>query len=166
MKKIQAVTIIETLITLLAISFMISGPIFFVSRSFAYAKFVQDKIVATSLAQEGLELATSLRNSATSTFTTNVDAACLSTGCAIDWNGSSNEPNVRQCNSSDTSCRLLLIENTYRHTAAGEPSKYLRALTIEKNDTLQSYTITSRVWSDEDTTFKTDVSLKKILYAN
>lgn len=166
MKKLHAVTLIETLITLLAISFMISGPIFFVSRSFAYARFVQNKIVATSLAQEGLELATSLRNSATSTFATAMDSTCLPTGCAIDWNGTSNEPVVRQCNTSDTSCRLLLVDNTYRHTAGGDPSQYLRALIVEKNDSMHSYAITSRVWSDEDTAFKTDVSLKKILYAN
>jgi hypothetical protein len=164
--KLQAVTIIETLITLLAISFMIAGPIFFVSRSFAYSKFVQDKIVAISLAQEGLELATSLRNNATTTFSAEVDSICLSNVCLIDWNGSGNVPSLNSCDMLGSTCRLTLLSNTYRHVAGGEPTKYLRALSFEKDDNMHAYTVSSRVWSDEDVVFKVDVNLKKILYAN
>lgn len=172
MKKLSGVTLIETLITLLAISFMIAGPIFFVSRSFSYSKYVQDKIVATSLAQEGLELATSLRNNSTTTFATIVDSQCLSGACSVDWNGSSNTPSISPCDESSLSCRLNLLKSdtdnseTYRMTGAGEGSKFLRALIIQKNSSNNAYTVTSRVWSDEDSTFKVDVKLKKILYAN
>ena len=61
-KKIKAFTILETLITLLAISIMIVGPVMFVTKSYHYSNFVKAKIIATGLSQEGLELATSLRN--------------------------------------------------------------------------------------------------------
>jgi hypothetical protein len=167
--KFKAVTLVETLITLLAISFMIAGPIFFVSRSFSYAGYVQQKIIATGLAQEGLELATSLRNNSTTTFTTQMDANCAG-NCAIDWNGESDTPTLFSCDPSTNNCRLNLVNingaETFRALGAGEQSPYLRALSVEKNDTLQSYTVTSRVWSKEDATFIVDVKLKKILYAN
>lgn len=165
-KKLRAITIVETLITLLAISIMISGPVYFVSKSFQYSKFLQDKMTATALSQEGLELATSLRNLSTTTFATTLDSSCGSGVCAIDWSGDSDQPRVLPCDQSNNTCQLMIVNENgfevWKHAGA-ETSRFLRALYVNKNST-NGYTVESRVWVNEDTAFPIDVRLKKILY--
>lgn len=167
LQKIKALTIVETLITLLAMSFMIAGPIFFISRSFSYSHYLQKKTIANSLAQEGLELVTSWRNNSTTTFSSTVDSVCLNSSCAVDWNGSSDIPTLRSCSQENESCRLYLYSENgiqmFRHGIGTEASPYLRSLNISKSG--NAYIIESRVWSEEDPIFKIDVKLKKIIYA-
>jgi hypothetical protein len=164
--KLTAITIVETLITLLAISIMISGPVYFVSKSFQYSKFLQDKMTATALSQEGLELATSLRNLSTTTFSTSMDSICSSGVCAIDWSGDSDQPRVLPCDASNNSCQLMIVDEggleVWKHVGS-ETSRFLRALYVNKNST-NGYTVESRVWVNEDTAFPVEVKLKKILY--
>jgi Tfp pilus assembly protein PilV len=179
-KKKTAITIVETLITLLAISIMISGPVYFVSKSFQYSKFLQDKMIATALSQEGLELITSLRNLGitsssgetfegltTGSFSTAIEENCSTGVCAIDWTGDSSEPRLLPCDPSNNTCQLLVTRDdgfeVLKHAGA-EASGFLRAMYIVKNSD-NGYTVESRVWVNEDTAFPVDVRLKKILYA-
>jgi hypothetical protein len=178
-KKLTAVTIVETLITLLAISIMISGPVYFVSKSFQYSKFLQDKMTATSLSQEGLELITSLRNLGittsptapfeglnTSSFSVAIEENCSSGVCAVDWSGDSSEPRLLPCNPENNTCQLLVTREdgfeVWKHAGA-ETSRFLRALYITRNGD-GGYEVESRVWVNEDMAFPVDVRLKKILY--
>jgi hypothetical protein len=55
-KKLTAITIVETLITSACNKHHDLWPVYFVSKSFQYSKFLQDKMTATALSQEGLEL--------------------------------------------------------------------------------------------------------------
>jgi Tfp pilus assembly protein PilV len=164
-KKKKGFTIVETLITLLAISIMIAGPVTFAYKSFSYAKFVKYKMEALSLSQEGLELATSLRNgSANKTDFSDTVNGC-SIGCAIDWNGESSLPTATSCDGE--SCRLFEVldagNKTFRHIGDQE-TDYLRQVKFTKNAG-DSYTVESRVWRDEvSDEIKLDVILKKIIY--
>ena len=162
-KQKKGFTILETLITLLAISIMIVGPVTFVAKSYHYANFVKQKIIATGLSQEGLELATSLRNLDLAQFK-NMASAC-STSCAIDWNGNGSTPTYTPC--TDTGCQLSLITNddgsrSYRNIVGGEVSDFSRFIKITTNGS-QSYTVEADTYADVDG-LKLQVKLKKVMF--
>ncbi len=163
--KKDGFTIVETLITLLAISIMIAGPVTFAYKSFVYAKFVKYKIEGLSLSQEGLELATSLRNGAANKSDFQSIADSCSVGCSIDWNGESNLPTLTSCDGA--SCRLLQssadTNKTFR-SIGDINTDYFRQIKFTKNSG-ESYTVESKVWREEVLgEIKLDVSLKKIIY--
>jgi hypothetical protein len=167
--NIRAITIVETLITLLAISIMIAGPIAFVAKSFTYTKFLQSKTEANALAQEGIELVTSLRNYNSVIFKNAIDTNCLATGCLVDWNGIGNsETDIRlsPCIDSDESCRLYKINqnsiDSYRHAVGTEASDYLRQLKVIKYN--NAYIIKSRVWSKDASNIPLDITLQKTIF--
>jgi Tfp pilus assembly protein PilV len=158
-------TIIETLVTLLVVSIMIVGPVTFAYKSFVYSKFVKGKIEALSLSQEGLELATSLRNGSntSSDFVTLANACGI--GCSIDWNGESNLPTLTSC--QDETCRLLQSSadsnKTFRHIGDIN-TDYYRQLVFKKNQG-NSYLVTSKVWKvKDDGDIAVEVELKKNIF--
>lgn len=164
MKKIQAFTIVETLVTLLAITIMISAPLAFMVRSHNYAEIVRNKIISTGLAQEGLELITSLRNQNLNNFQTLASncAAIANGGCMIDWDGISDTPTIEQC--VDNGCQLFAssadINQMYRKTG-DNPTDFYRYVTLTQNGT-QSYTAESVSYSYVNGV-KVEVKLKKII---
>lgn len=163
MKK-NAFTIIETLVTLLAITIMISAPLAFMARSSNYSEVIRTKIIATGLSQEGLELATSLRNLNLANFQTAV-SSCTSgadSGCMIDWDGVSDTPTMEGC--AVENCQLFSessdITQMYRKTG-DTATGYFRYLTFVDNGG-QSYTVESVVYSFVNQ-IKVEVKLKKVM---
>jgi type II secretory pathway pseudopilin PulG len=163
-KKLSAFTIVETLVTLLAITLMISAPLAFMVRSHNYGEIVRNKIISTGLAQEGLELITSLRNQDLTNFQS-LAATCVAFpngGCMVDWNGVSNTPNVDTC--VDNGCQLFAStvdqNQMYRHTG-DIPTDFYRYVTLAQNGT-QSYTAEAVSYSYVNG-LKIEVRLKKII---
>ncbi len=164
-KNIKAFTILETLITILAISLMIVGPVAFVAKSFHYSDFINHKIIATGLSQEALELATSLRNLDLDEF--QKMASKCSKSCLIDWGGNGSTPTYSKCE-SDSECQLFLLPNSdgsrsYRHIYSSEASDFYRYIEITKNGS-QSYTVEANTYSYNNG-IKLEVKLKKIIFA-
>jgi len=166
MKKnnLKAFTIVETLVTLLAITIMISAPLAFMLRSHNYSEIVRNKIISTGLAQEGLELITSLRNQNLSNFQT-LSSNCVAVtngGCMIDWNGMSDTPTAEQC--IDNGCQLFAssadINQMYRKTG-DKSTDFYRYVTLAQNGT-QSYTAEAVSYSFVNGV-KVEVKLKKII---
>jgi type II secretory pathway pseudopilin PulG len=159
--KTKAFTIVETLVTLMAITIMISAPFTFMTRSYNYAGLITVKILATGLSQEGLELVTGFRNNDLSAFIT--AASSCSSSCSIDWDGSSVLPTMVPC--TGPSCELNTIDaenGFYRaQSAGGTPSGYFRYVKLTPNGT-QGYVLESTVYSYvEDNLIK--VTLKKVI---
>lgn len=157
----SAFTIIETLVTLLAISIMIAGPLTFMARSYSYATIIRAKVIETGLSQEGIELATSLRNDNLNNFQTTVNAC--SSGCMVDWNGISSKPTFLPC--SAETCRLFKSSsdtNTYYKTLGDIPTDYYRYVKFTAN-AADSYTVESVTYTYLND-IKVEVNLKKIIY--
>jgi type II secretory pathway pseudopilin PulG len=161
---VEAFTIVETLVTLLAITLMIAAPLTFMVRSHSYAEIVRNKIISTGLAQEGLELATSLRNQNLTNFQT-LAANCTAVangGCMIDWNGVSDTPTVETC--VDNGCQLFASSadpnQMYRKTG-DKPTDFYRYINLSANGS-QSYTAEAVAYSYVNG-IKVEVKLKKIL---
>ena len=162
-QKLKAFTILETLVTLLAISIMIVGPVTFVAKSYHYANFVKQKIIATGLSQEALELTTSLRNLSLSQFQTL--ASTCTNSCIIDWNGNGSTPTYSVCSSEG--CKLSLISEadgsrSYRNIVGGEESDFYRYIKVISNGT-QSYTVEANTYTYVDA-IKMEVKLQKVFF--
>jgi Tfp pilus assembly protein PilV len=159
--NMKAFTIIETLVTLLAITIMIAGPLTFMSRSYQYAEFIKYKTIGMGLAQEGLELATSLRNADLNEFNNVVDSC--QNGCMADWNGVSSIPTFTAC--IENSCRLLKSSSDtnilYRSIGDVETEffRYVKFTPISD----QSYGAESVVWANVNG-IKVETILKKIIF--
>ncbi len=163
--KLKTFTIVETLISILAISIMLVGPITFVSKSFKYASFTKDRIIAIALSQEGLELMTSLRNGSTDAEFVDIvtDADCGASVCSIDWNGSSDTPTLKTC--VENSCALYTLssdpKSSYRHGLGDTPTSFFREISIEDNGN-EIYTVRSRVYKEVDSSdIPVEITLKK-----
>lgn len=160
----NAFTIVETLVTLLAITLMISAPLAFMVRSHNYSEIVKNKIISTGLSQEGLELITSLRNQDLVNFQ-NLASVCATFpngGCMIDWNGVSDTPTVEAC--VDEACQLFStsIDSNQMFRKSGDtPTGFYRYVTLAQNG-VQSYTAESVSYSYVNNV-KVVVSLKKII---
>jgi type II secretory pathway pseudopilin PulG len=163
MKK-QAFTIVETLVTLLAITLMISAPLTFMVRSHSYAEIIRNKIISTGLSQEGLELITSLRNKNLTNFQSEAVkcVAVTNGGCMVDWNGVSDIPTVEVC--VDTGCQLFASSadpnQMYRKTGDRQTDFY-RYVTLAANGS-QSYTAEAVSYSYING-IKVEVKLKKVI---
>lgn len=159
--KIKGFTILETLITLLAISIMIAGPVTFVYKSFEYNNFVKQKVIATGLSSEALELATSLRNLDLAQF--QAFASACSSSCYIDWNGQGATAVYGPC--TGEGCRLALIPVgdgfAYRNTL-GDNSDFYRYVKVTQNGT-QSYTIDATTYSKYNN-IDLNVTLRKVIF--
>ncbi len=162
----SAFTIVETLVTLLAITIMITAPLTFMYRSYSYSQLIRARIVATGLSQEGLELSTSLRNADVEAFKAEVNLTCAD-GCSIDWDGFSPLPRVAACTSqisslSDDSCRLGRDDDTL-FKVGGEPTDFFRKIKFTENPDRTGFIVESLVWSDVNGV-KVQVNLKKLLF--
>jgi type II secretory pathway pseudopilin PulG len=160
-KQKQAFTIVETLITLLAITIMIAGPLAFMYRSYHYSEFIKSKIVSFGLAQEGLELATSLRNSDLAAFQDVADDC--SESCMADWDGVSSTTVFTYC--SGESCKLYKssTDNTVIYRSSGDTETgHYRYVKFTPNGT-QGYTVESVAWQDVENT-RVEVNLKKFMF--
>ena len=162
MKKTQnAFTIVETMVTLLAITIMLTAPLSFMTRSYNYAEIITAKMIATGLSQEGLELATSYRNKNLVDF--QLKASACSSSCLIDWDGVAETPTIDTC--SGESCRLNTIDmqnGLYRAPAAGgTATDFYRYLTFTANGA-QSYTVESIAYKEVNG-IQVAVKLKKVI---
>ncbi len=173
MKK-QAFTIVETLVTLLAITIMISAPLAFMVRSHSYAEIIRNKTISTGLAQEGLELFTAFRNKDLATFKNAIELKCKTPidngGCSIDWNGEADDDplneNITVDSCQDDECQLYKPSGEeatmYRtNKITGEPTGFYRYLNVSPNGS-QSYTVESISYSYVNEV-KVSVKIKKVI---
>ena len=154
-----AFTIVETLITLVSITIMISGPLVFMVRSYQYAESIKARTVLVGLSQEGLELATSLRNKSLSEFQAAANA-CAGNSCSVSWSGSNDTPVFNIC----SECKLFKLstdENSFYQTIGDVDTGFYRYLTFTAPGT-QSYIVESIAYTVINGV-RTEVKLKKVI---
>ncbi len=150
-KNKKAFTIIETLTTLLAITIMITAPLAFMYKSYKYADFINSKVIATGLSQEGLELATAFRNGDLDGFKNKISEC--TTSCNIDWDGGTALPTMSVC--SGDSC-------TFAATDFNQNNNYYRSLKFTPNG-VGGYLVESIAWSYVEN-IKVEAKLTKMFF--
>lgn len=155
--------------TLLAISLMIAGPLTFMYRSYKYSEFSISRAVSLGLAQEGLELATSIRNASITTF--QAMANDCASGCMVDWDGEDDTPTYITCDMGDTNnegdCKLFKSKTDtsqlYRASISDpEFTGYFRAVKISSNG-VGGHMVESIAWSYVDE-IKVESKLSKMMF--
>lgn len=168
-KTKQAFTIVETLVTLLAITIMIAGPLTFMSRSYTYAEFITSRVISIGLAQEALELATAMRNiriedqGAEPGFKSIASSCSGSYQCRVDWTGDSSVPVFTQC--TGDSCELTKTsDEPYSSSGLGDETGFYRYIKFtETNTPGRGYLAEAVVWNFVDGR-RVEVKLVKLIY--
>jgi Tfp pilus assembly protein PilV len=142
--KNSGFTLVETLVAIFIFSFSILGIIVITGQGVGNVQYAKNRLIASYLAQEGIELVRNVRDTTVLTsswtdftdmlFTTNIcDASPGSFGCNFDqalWLSGANP--FTPCNIAED-CMLSYSQQT-GYTAdsnAGDPTKFSRSITTE-----------------------------------
>lgn len=131
-KKIKnsGFTLIETLVAVTILTLGIVGPLELAYRSISYTKLSQNQIVASYLAQEGVELVRHIRDTnkinGEPNWLKNLDK-CIGSKCYIDAQSASLEPDV--CGGS---CPYIKYSDALGYNySSPDPTIFIRNITID-----------------------------------
>lgn len=138
----RAFALVETLVAIAILVVGIVGPMSIAARSLQTAFYAREEMMATYLAQEGLEIVRRHRDSfvlENSTLNTHDWLPSISSntctapnGCGVDWNGDLST--ARSC-SSAANCRLYFDENSGLYSyESGTLSPFTRTIWISGVD--------------------------------
>ncbi len=145
MKKINKLntgfTLVETLVAISIFSISILGMMSVLGSGIANTNYAKRKIVATYLAQEGIEYIRNMRDTAvlytSNGWTSNFKAKAKIASCKNDTDqacGIDNSLlyNVFQCNSSSNFCKLFIDNGNYNSNNLGTDSGFVRKFWAEE----------------------------------
>jgi prepilin-type N-terminal cleavage/methylation domain len=147
-------TLVETLVAISILMISIAGPYYSVYKAVQTTYIARDKLIATALAQEGIEY---VRNVRDSNYLYNV----ANPGAQVDWlNG------LTPCTGSGVTCRVDTTKGTITPPVTcngacvplnissadvytydpGNPSRYTRSVNITAVDTKESIVTVTVTW--------------------
>ena len=146
-------TLLEVLVAVLVLGITIAAPLTLASRSLQAAQRSKNRIVATGLAQEGVELIHAIRSSnflSGRNWDQGLGSCRSPNGCYIDVG----DLGVHGCSAS---CRVLRFDGSLYQYDSGSNSIYTRKVSVSgSGDEMQ---ITASVsWADAVSTQSVDVS--------
>lgn len=131
---IKGFTLIETLIALLVIAIGVGGLFALVNQTVSFTANAAAQLTATSLAQEGIEIARNIRDS---------NFLKIHNGIAVQW-----DDGLTGCSSSTAGCeadyatgaleaqdRFLNLANGFYSYAAGVQTQFKRKIFVDSNGT-------------------------------
>jgi len=132
----QGFTLVETLVAISVLVVAIVVPLRVITQSLKSATFTREKITATHIAQEGLEL----MNAAYNMNTNDIDTAWSKWSSIYSGaSGFSFEPSTHAlvaCTSTSANpCKLYLDTNGYTHTVTATTTPYVRTMRVRANAT-------------------------------
>lgn len=143
-KNSKGFTLVETLVSLAIFSSAIVGMIVVTSQGINDTNYAKNKLVATALSQEGIEIVRNVRDSALLSDTTGTQGwatfisainPCLSIACAIDpLYTDISDLTIVQC-SADDECVLSRDElsgTAYYETTGNDDSNFSRFIEINE----------------------------------
>lgn len=143
-KNSKGFTLVETLVSLAIFSSAIVGMIVVTSQGINDTNYAKNKLVATALSQEGIEIVRNIRDSALLSDTTGTQGwatfisainPCLSMACAIDpLYTDISSLTIVQC-TADDECILSrdeLSSSAYYETTGNDDSSYSRFIQINE----------------------------------
>ncbi len=169
-------SLVETLVAITILLIVITGPLTLVSNSARSTNFANDQVMAFFLAQEGLELAQSVRddllipkfaiprpsgnawNDFTDISSSGVLQECFNGGCGIDQaTDLVGSVRVYSCPTAEhPNCRLYFNStpeqrSAYTHVggAGNIPSRYTRVVAMEETATGQVQVVSTVTWRSD-----------------
>lgn len=144
LSKEEGFTLVETLVAIAIFATAVTGLISITARGVNDNVFVKNKLTASYLAQEGVELVRNIR-----------DASALTTtpGNSDFWIDSFLETEVDSCYSDDGSEKCIIDGSLYPHVAIGCTDGICEPLTYDPDLNLYGYAL------PEDTMFTRTISI-------
>jgi len=144
-------TLVETLVAITILMVSIVGPMYAVFQAVQTTYIARDQLIATALAQEGVEYVRHTRDSNFLSTISNPGTpvpwlnglnACTGQSCMVDVTAAETTPPV----SCSGTCAPLKVSSTnlYSYDPSGSPSRFTRSVTIT-NMTPNDAVITSTV---------------------
>jgi prepilin-type N-terminal cleavage/methylation domain-containing protein len=137
-------TLVETLVAIAILMVAIVGPFYMLQQAITSANAARDQLIASSLAQEGVEYVYFVRNNnflASRSWLNGLTGCSAAAGCTIDAAASS----ITACSSSGCA-PLSMVGTLYTH-ASGVPSKFTRSVRIQQVGTTQVKVTVTVTWS-------------------
>lgn len=148
-KMNKGFTFIELMVVVLVVSIGMIGAMDVMTRTFVYARFVSSKLVAAYLAQEGIEIVRSIRDTNWIEKAENWDediVCCESTPCECQADYNDLELSVYQ---EDV---YLKIDGGFYNYDPGSaiPSKFKRKISIDKPVSHEILIMVTITWKDHE----------------
>ena len=135
-------TLVETLIAISIFSVSIVALMSFLSQNISNAGYAKKKIIATYLAQEGIESVRNMRDSyifysdTTSNdwnkFKVKLNPCNLGNECGFNNSVYTDNPNfIFKCSSNPNGCKLYLNDGNYNTNSVGNDSGYSRKIRMD-----------------------------------
>ena len=126
-------TLVEALVAISIVLVATTAPFVLIQRSLNEAKFAQDQVIASNLAQEGIEMVRAIRDSnrisETGSFV-NIDNICQVLLCTVDITANLDSA-LMSCGLS--ACPpLKYFEGLYHNSdLGGDPTKFTRSILVD-----------------------------------
>lgn len=157
-KSSRGFTLVETLVAIAILMIAIVGPFYMLQQAITSANTARDQLIASSLAQEGVEYVYFVRNNnflGGRTWNTGLTGCSGAAGCTVD--PIRNE--IRACPSSGCS-RINLYTNAYGSTYTHYPataSRFTRTLSIQQVSANQLKVTVTVQWSSSRAAYSVQV---------
>lgn len=165
LKNKKGFTLVETLVAITVLVVAIVGPLYVVHKSIAASYAARDKLIATALAQEGLEYVRSVRDDNYLTgrnWMTGLNgsnngsnsANCFSNNCTVDQG----QDDTVACSSSGCAPLRITSANLYTQAGGNPLTKFTRSVrltTVNANEVEVEVTVT---WETLRIPYSTTVS--------
>ena len=174
---VRAFTLIETLVAITILMMAIVGPYYAVQQAVNASYTARDQLIATSLAQEGVEFVHSIRDN---NYIVNSALGCQPNGCrswlaSVDGtsgstasyancftaNGCMVDPTQNTVNACAASgCTPLYLSNTYiyNQAASGAATRFTRKVTLQSVSATEVAVTVKVTWITEHTSYTVTVT--------
>lgn len=155
-------TLIETLVAITILSFAVAGPLYAASRAFVAAEISREQLVASYLAQEGIEYVRALRDQeyltmystnpsvAWTNFVSNIGSVCASPSfCTLDpmlTIGYGSGYALANC-PSGVCGPLYLNSNVYRQQVGGTVTPFTRKIQVTPVTATDELVVSTVTWN-------------------
>ena len=142
----RAFTLVETLVAITVLTMAIVGPMYSIRTALVTSYTARDKLIATGLAQEAIEVVREIRDgnylhsfhdAGSRPWTYGIPAVCISTNpnstafCSVDTSG----PTIATCASGGCQPLTLSSNKIYTQDQNGTPTTFTRTMRIfERSD--------------------------------
>jgi Tfp pilus assembly protein PilV len=153
-------TLVETLVAITVLIIAIVGPLYAVHKSVVASYTARDSLIASALAQEGIEYIRQIRDynylSSQASWLNGLSNCMTANGCTVEPT-TTNAPQT--CSASGCSRLYLHTDSLYRQSIAeGPPSRFARKITITQVNANEIIVTAEVTWTTLRVSYTTTVS--------
>lgn len=156
--RTRGFTLVETLVAIAILMIAIVAPLYMLQQAITSANTARDQLIASSLAQEGIEYVYFVRDNnylAGRSWLSGLTGCTGANGCTVD-------PYLSQISTCTSTCPKLGLysaanTNIYTHSAFGVATRFTRTLTLQQVSANQLRATVTVQWTTSRATYNVQV---------